>query len=116
MTLLLSCISILLQPGFISESKYSRITPVLAGTDCIIKEIGTNEEIGTYVVMSLGSDYEMTYGQLKSLEVSEGDKIAKGDIIGYVDEPTKYYVVEGCNLYVKLVQDDTPVDPLDYIR
>ncbi len=101
-------------PAMLIQSEVN--TPVLAGTDCIIKEIGTNEEIGTYVVMSLGSDYEMTYGQLKSLEVSEGDKITAGDIVGYVDEPTKYYVVEGCNLYVKLVQDDTPVDPLDYIR
>ena len=101
-------------PAMLIQSEVN--TPVVAGADCLIKEIGTNEEIGTYVVMSLGSDYEMTYGQLKSLEVSEGDKIAEGDIIGYVDEPTKYYVVEGCNLYVKLVQDDTPVDPLDYIR
>lgn len=101
-------------PAMLIQSEVN--TPVLAGTDCIIKEIGTNEEIGTYVVMSLGNDYEMTYGQLKSLEVSEGDKIAAGEIIGYVDEPTKYYVVEGCNLYVKLVWDDIPVDPLDYIR
>lgn len=101
-------------PSMLIQSEVN--TPVLAGADCIIKEIGTNEEIGTYVVMSLGSDYELTYGQLKSLEVSEGDKITAGDIVGYVDEPTKYYVVEGCNLYVKLVQGDTPVDPLDYIR
>lgn len=91
-------------------------TPVLAAADCLIKKIGTNEEIGTYVVMSLGSDYEITYGQLKSLNVSEGDNVTQGDIIGYVNEPTKYYTVEGCNLYVKLMQGETPIDPLDYIR
>ena len=91
-------------------------TPVLAAADCVVKEIGTNEEIGTYVVMSLGSDYQLTYGQLKSLKVSEGDSVKTGDVIGVVNEPTKYYVVEGCNLYVKLVKGDTPVDPLDYLK
>lgn len=101
-------------PAMLIQSEVN--TPVYAAADCVIKEIGTNEEIGTYVVMSLGSDYELTYGQLKSLEVSEGDKLTAGAVIGYVAEPTKYYVVEGCNLYVKLMQGDTPVDPLDYIR
>ena len=101
-------------PAMLIQSEVN--TPVIAGADCLIKEIGANEEIGTYVVMSLGSDYELTYGQLKSLEVSEGDKITAGDIIGFVDEPTKYYTVEGCNLYVKLTQGEIPVDPLDYIR
>lgn len=101
-------------PAMLIQSEVN--TPVKAATDCVVKKIGTNEEIGTYVIMSIGSDYELTYGQLKSLTVSEGDSVAEGEIIGYVAEPTKYYVVEGCNLYVKLTKGDIPVDPLDYIR
>ncbi len=75
-------------------------TMVAAAADCVVTKVGSNEEIGTYVVMSLGGDYELTYGQLKSLKVSEGDIVNAGDIIGLVSAPTKYYVVEGCNLYV----------------
>lgn len=101
-------------PAMLIQSEVN--TPVIASADCVVKTIGTNEEIGTYVVMSLGSDYELTCGQIKSLTVSEGDRVEVGEIIGYVAEPTKYYVVEGCNLYVKLMHGDTPVDPLDYIR
>ncbi|MBQ9765847.1 MAG: M23 family metallopeptidase [Lachnospiraceae bacterium] len=101
-------------PAMLVQSEVN--TPVEAAADCVVKEIGSNEEIGTYVVMSLGGDYELTYGQLKSLEVSEGDTIREGEVIGYVNEPTKYYLVEGCNLYIKLTQGGEPVDPLDYIR
>ena len=101
-------------PAMLIQSEVN--TPVTAAADCVVTEVGSNEEIGTYVVMSLGGDYELTYGQLKSLEVSEGDTVKAGEIIGYVNDPTKYYVVEGCNLYVKLTQGGVPVDPLDYIR
>lgn len=101
-------------PAMLIQSEVN--TPVTAAADCVVTKVGSNEEIGTYVVMSLGGDYELTYGQLKSLEVSEGDTIKAGEIIGYVNDPTKYYVVEGCNLYVKLTKGGEPVDPLDYIR
>jgi len=101
-------------PAMLIQSEVD--TPVTAAADCVVTKIGSNEEIGTYVVMSLGGDYELTYGQLKSLEVSEGDTVKAGEIIGYVNDPTKYYVVEGDNLYVKLTKGGEPVDPLDYIR
>lgn len=101
-------------PAMLIQSEVD--TPVTAAADCVVTKIGSNEEIGTYVVMSLGGDYELTYGQLKALEVSEGDTIKAGEIIGYVNDPTKYYVVEGDNLYVKLTKGGEPVDPLDYIR
>ncbi len=101
-------------PAMLIQSEVD--TPVTAAADCVVTKVGSNEEIGTYVVMSLGGDYELTYGQLKALEVSEGDTIKAGEIIGYVNDPTKYYVVEGDNLYVKLTKGGEPVDPLDYIR
>lgn len=91
-------------------------TPVLAAADGIVTEISSNEEIGDYVVMALGDEYELLYGQLKALEVSMGDNVKAGDIIGYVSEPTKYFIVEGSNLYLKLLKGETPIDPLDYIR
>jgi septal ring factor EnvC (AmiA/AmiB activator) len=48
--------------------------------------------------------------------VQVGDTISAGDMIGFVSEPTKYYVVEGSNLYFEMTKAGVPVDPLDYIR
>ena len=38
------------------------------------------------------SGYQAVYGQLTDLTVSEGDTIKKGTTIGYIAQPTKYYL------------------------
>lgn len=90
-------------------------SPVFAGADGVISLHSYNEELGHFIQMDLGNEYEATYGQLKDIQVEEGAAIKKGDLIGYIAEPTKYYTVEGANLYLKLTQNGTPVDPLDYL-
>ena len=37
-------------------------------------------------------------------------------MIGYVNEPTKYYSVEGSNLYFELRKDGAPVDPIEFFE
>lgn len=91
-------------------------TPVFAATDGVVSEISSNEEIGTYVVMSIGNDHKLIYGQLKALEVSVGDIVPKGEVVGCISEPTKYYSVEGSNLYFEMTKNDIPMDSLDYIE
>lgn len=81
-----------------------------------VKEVSTDEEIGNYVVVSLGDGYELTYGQLKDVQVEPGDRIEEKEVIGYVNEPTKYYTKEGYNLYLKLTVNGEPKDPLDYLN
>lgn len=89
---------------------------VLSGAKGQIKEIGNDSEIGNYLVMSLGDDYEITYGQLKDICVNKGDIVEQGQKIANVAEPSKYYVKEGNNVYLKLTQGGNPVDPLDYLE
>ena len=48
--------------------------------------------------------------------VKEGDVIAKGDVIGCVSEPTAFYSVEGCNLYMKLTYKEEAIDPTAEIK
>lgn len=91
-------------------------TEVLSAVTGEVIEIGTNEEIGNYVVMSVGDGYEITYGQLKDIQVNEGQVVENQELIGYINEPTKYYVEEGYNLYLKLTENGTPIDPIDYLN
>ena len=76
-----------------------------------VVDIFQNEEIGHAVTMELGDGYRITYGQLRDIQVALGSYVGAGDIIGSVASPTKYYVREGSNLYLKMTSGDTPVDP-----
>ncbi len=91
-------------------------TPVYASAQCIVKEVSTSDEIGSYVVVDLGNEYLLTYGQLKDVVVTADTSLEEGDLIGYVNEPSKYYTVEGPNLYLKLTENGIPVNPLDYLN
>ena len=86
---------------------------ITAAADGQVTTIYEDPEIGTAVIMNLGDGYELTHGQLTDLTVAEGDVVTTGEIIGKVAEPTKYYSVEGCNVYFKLTKDGQPVNPLN---
>ena len=72
--------------------------------------------IGNKVVMDLGNGYELTYGQLENIIVSEGSYVSVGDGIGTVASPTKYYSLEGTNVYFKLTKDGEPVNPMTQLH
>lgn len=80
-----------------------------------VTSIATDTQTGTTVTVSLGDGYEVVYGQLGEVCVNQGENITEGDIIGYLGEPTKYYSVEGCNLYFQLLKNGEPVNPLEYL-
>lgn len=89
---------------------------VSAAARGIVKEIGTDEEIGQYVRMELGDGYEAVYGELENISVEQGDLISKGQVIGTLANPTKYYTLEGANLYFAVEKDGTSVNPMEYLN
>lgn len=89
--------------------------PVNAAADAIVKVVGTDAEIGNYVTLDLGNGYELTYGQLDEPQVNPGDYLEAGAQVGTLASPTKYYVVEGVNLYLQMTKDGAPIDPLDFV-
>lgn len=91
-------------------------TAVEAAADGRVLSVSVSEETGTTVKMDLGNGYTAIYGQLKEVPVREGSMVSRNDVIGYISEPTKYYSVEGSNLYFGLNKDGKSVDPLDYLE
>lgn len=89
---------------------------VHASTIGEVISIETTAQTGVTVTMSLGSGYQVVYGQLKDVCVEKGQRVEKGDLIGCINEPTKYYSVEGPNLYFQLLKDGNPVNPLEYLE
>lgn len=90
--------------------------PVNAAATGKITDISANEETGVTVTMDLGNGYQAVYGQLKEVLYKEGATVEAGNAIGYIAEPTKYYSVEGSNLYFELLKDKEPVDPMEFIQ
>ena len=78
--------------------------------------VGTNEEIGNYVDLDLGNGYTAVCGQLKEIPVVENEYVRQGDLLGYVAEPTKYYAVEGTNVFFEFLKDGVLVDALDFLE
>ena len=76
-----------------------------------ITDVSTNEETGCTVTQDLGDGYTAVYGQLKEINNKVGETVEAGQVVGYVSEPTKYYSLEGANVYFKLLKDGVPVDP-----
>lgn len=89
---------------------------VYAGVAGTVESIATNEDTGMTVVLDLGDGYQAVYGQLKEVEKKEGETIQADEVLGYVAEPTKYYSVEGSNLYFAMTKDEKPIDPMNFLK
>lgn len=81
----------------------------------VVKSIDVTAQTGTTVTVDMGNGYEAIYGQLKEVPVKVGDYVATKTVLGYLSEPTKYYSVEGCNLYFEMRKDGEPINPLEYL-
>lgn len=89
---------------------------VKAAANGKITDISTNEVTGCTVTMDLGDGYTAIYGQLKEVPYEAGAYLEAGNTIGFVNEPTKYYSLEGSNLYFALEKDGTPIDPVEFFQ
>ena len=81
-----------------------------------IIDISTNEVTGCTVTMDMGDGYTAVYGQLKEVPYEVGAYIEAGNTIGFVSEPTKYYALEGSNVYFAMQKDGEPIDPAGFFQ
>jgi len=103
-----------LNPAIIIQAGVNdKVLSVAKGT---ISSIVTDEVTGHTVTVDLGDGYSAVYGQLKEIPFVEGDYVDVGEIVGYVSEPTKYFSVEGSNVYFQLLKDGEPQDPMQYLN
>ena len=97
----------------ISAAEGEAITAAAEGR---VTSVSYDPQLGNTIVMDLGNQYELTYGQLDNITVSEGSYVTTGDIIGNVASPTKYYSLEGANVYFKLTKNGEPVNPMNRLK
>lgn len=100
-------------PALIIQSAVG--TKVKAPTDAMVKEIGEDAKIGKFIVLDLGSGYELTLGQLENITIQEGSSVSMNQSLAEVSEPSRYYSVEGSNIYMKLEKNGKSVDPMQFL-
>ena len=89
---------------------------ITAAREAVVTKIYQDNELGNVVEMDLGSGYTLSYGQLSDVAVYVGQYVSTGQLIARAGKPTKYYSVEGCNVYVKLTKDGESVNPMNYLE
>jgi len=89
---------------------------VLSAAKGKITSITNEDETGLTVTASIGNGYSLVYGQLEDVTVEVGDIIEEGKVIGKVAKPSKYYSVEGSNLYFQVLKDEETMNPMALLR
>lgn len=82
----------------------------------IVTSIEETAQTGTTISLDMGNGYTAVYGQLTDVPLAVGDYVGAGETLGSLNEPTKYYSVEGPNLYFQVLKDGEPIDPMNFME
>ena len=81
-----------------------------------VTEVTSDDIYGNMVTVYLGNDYSVTYGQLDTVYVKEGDYVRAGESIGTIGNPTDSFKEEGSHLFFEMTEGETPVDPVLFME
>ena len=87
-------------------------TQVKAAAKGVITSIEEDVRTGVTVTLALGNDTTLVYGQLDVADIEEGDVLEAGACLGTVAEPTRYYTMEGPNLYFRVMEGEASLNPV----
>jgi murein DD-endopeptidase MepM/ murein hydrolase activator NlpD len=87
-------------------------TPIYASANGTVHVAGNQGNgYGNHVVIKHGYGYETLYGHMYRVKVRRGQKVKRGEIIGYVGSTGKS---TGPHLHYEVHRNGTPVDPIYY--
>ena len=87
-------------------------TPIYATADGVVKEADYNAGgFGNHVLISHGYGYETLYGHMYRIKAKVGQKISRGEVIGYVGSTGKS---TGPHCHYEVHKGGDPVDPVYY--
>lgn len=87
-------------------------TPVYATADGMIGRADWFSSYGLYISIDHGADMETRYAHLSKLAVAAGERVRKGDLIGYVGSTGRS---TGPHLHYEVRVDGVAVDPIPYM-
>lgn len=85
-----------------------RGTPIIAPADGVVIFIGQDRFLGKAIRIKHSSQYETVYGHLLDFHVKVNQKVARGDIIGYVGKTGRS---TGYHLHYEIYRDRMAINP-----
>lgn len=86
-------------------------TPIYATGDGVIKFVGRNGGYGKTVVINHGFGYETLYGHMKTITAKRGQKVKRGEIIGYVGNTG---LSSAPHVHYEVIYNRKKIDPVNY--
>jgi len=86
-------------------------TPIYATADGTVKEANMVSGYGNHVVINHGYGYETLYGHMVRIKARRGQRIKRGEVIGYVGNTGKS---TGPHCHYEVHKGGKPVDPVYY--
>ncbi len=87
-------------------------TPIYATADGVVTDAGYNAGgYGNRVIIDDGYGYETLYGHMYKIKARVGQKVKRGEVIGYVGSTGKS---TGPHCHYEVHRNGTPVDPVYY--
>jgi murein DD-endopeptidase MepM/ murein hydrolase activator NlpD len=87
-------------------------TPIFATADGIVGRAQWLSSYGLYVEIAHGANLETRYAHMSRLAVAPGERVSKGDIIGYVGSTGRS---TGPHLHYEVRIDGIAVNPIPYM-
>src|ERR1700756_2716861 len=87
--------------------------PIVAPADGVVTFADFMGGYGKAIVINHGNGISTRYGHLSGYAVTSGQKVQRGDVIGYVGESGRS---TGPHLHYEVRINDTPVNPYKYLR
>ena len=88
-------------------------TPVYAPADGVVGKAEWFSSYGLYISLGHGASIETRYGHLSRLNVSAGQQVRKGDLIGFVGSTGRS---TGPHLHYEVRIDGMAVNPIPYLQ
>jgi len=86
---------------------------VRAAADGVVLKAGVGDGYGREIIIDHGNGINTVYGHLSGFAVTAGERVRRGEVIGYVGESGR---ATGPNLHYEVRIHDTPVNPYKYLR
>ncbi len=87
-------------------------TPVIATADGVVEVAGVKGNgYGIHVDLNHGFGYVTRYGHLSRVTVSIGQKIKRGDVVGYTGNTG---LSKGPHLHYEIEKNGSKINPIDY--
>lgn len=87
--------------------------PILATAEGIVVNAEYNGGYGNYVKIDHGYSYETLYAHMSELEVKLGDRVQRGDIVGYLGSTGRS---SGPHLHYSIYRNGQAVNPRYYLK